>query len=144
MALTTRRQFVQQATLATAAACGHPIEALAKSPRIFEARDQNAAPVDAGAIRKLASHIIGRVITPDAPEYESARLVFNRALDRRPALIVRCAGAPDVTREQAPTGDSSGDPRQFCSVRDVPRWLWCHGRNQLPGIVIPRRLQRLA
>jgi FAD/FMN-containing dehydrogenase len=38
------------------------------------------------------------VITPDAPEYESARLVFNRAFDRRPALIVRCAGAPDIAR----------------------------------------------
>jgi hypothetical protein len=98
MALTTRRQFVEQAALATAAACGHPIEALAKSPRIFEARDQNAAPVDAGVIRKLASQISGRVITPDASEYESARLVFNQAFDRRPALIVRCAGALDVAR----------------------------------------------
>jgi FAD/FMN-containing dehydrogenase len=98
MALTTRRQFVQQAALAAAAACGHPIEVLAKSRRIFEAREQNAAPVDAGAIRKLASQIIGRVITPDASEYESARLVFNQAFDRRPALIVRCAGALDVAR----------------------------------------------
>jgi FAD/FMN-containing dehydrogenase len=98
MALTTRRQFVQQAALATAAACGHPIEALAKSRRIFEAREQNAAPVDAGAIRKLASQINGRVITPDASEYESTRLVFNHAFDRRPALIVRCAGALDVAR----------------------------------------------
>lgn len=63
-----------------------------------EAPEQTAAPVDAAAIRKLASGITGHVITPDAPEYESARLVFNRAFDRRPALIVRCAGAPDIAR----------------------------------------------
>ena len=47
---------------------------------------------------KFASQIHGSVITPEAPEYESARLVFNRAFDRRPALIVRCAGASDIAR----------------------------------------------
>jgi FAD/FMN-containing dehydrogenase len=58
----------------------------------------NAAPVDAAAIRKLASQITGQVITPEAPDYEPSRLVGNRAYDRHPALIVRCAGASDVTR----------------------------------------------
>jgi len=65
---------------------------------MFEAREQNAAPLDAAGIRKLASQISGHVITPETPDYESARLVFNRAFDRRPALIVRCEGAPDVAR----------------------------------------------
>ena len=55
-------------------------------------------PIDAAAIRKLASPITGHVITPEAPDYESSRLVGNRAYDRHPALIVRCAGASDVTR----------------------------------------------
>ncbi len=98
MALTTRRQFVQQTTFAAAALYGHPIKALAGARRIFEDREQNAASLPAAAVRKLASEITGRVITPNASEYESARLVFNRAFDRRPALIVRCAGAPDVAR----------------------------------------------
>jgi FAD/FMN-containing dehydrogenase len=49
-------------------------------------------------MRKFASAITGSVITPAAPEYESARLVFNRAFDRRPALIVRCAGTSDIAR----------------------------------------------
>jgi hypothetical protein len=65
---------------------------------MFEAREQNAAPLDATAIRKLVSQISGHVITPEMPDYESARLIFNRAFDRRPGLIVRCAGAPDVAR----------------------------------------------
>ena len=43
----------------------------------------------------------GQVITPETPDYESARLVFNRAFDRRPAVIVRSAGALDFARALA-------------------------------------------
>jgi hypothetical protein len=32
------------------------------------------------------------------PKYESARLVFIRAFDQRPSLIVRCAGPLDVVK----------------------------------------------
>ena len=63
-----------------------------------EAAEQYSAPIEAAAIRKLASVITGNVITPEAPEYESGRLVFNRGFDRRPAMIVRCASASDVGR----------------------------------------------
>jgi hypothetical protein len=98
MALTTRRQFVQQTAVAGAALYGLPIKVLGGARRIFEAREQNAAQLDAAAIRKLASQITGHVITTEAPDYESSRLVFNRAFDQRTALIVRCAGASDVAR----------------------------------------------
>jgi FAD binding domain-containing protein len=98
MALTTRRQFVHQTALAAAALYGHPIKGLAGARGILEVREQNTAPLDATAIRKLVSQISGHVITPDTPDYESSRLVFNRAFDRHPALIVRCAVAPDVAR----------------------------------------------
>jgi hypothetical protein len=99
VALTTRRRFVQLATTYAAAALyGRPVKALAGARRILETRVQNGAPLDQAAIRKLASQITGRIITPDTSDYESSRLVFNRAFDRRPALIVRCAGASDVAR----------------------------------------------
>jgi FAD binding domain-containing protein/berberine-like enzyme len=98
MARTTRRQFVQQTAFAAAALYGHPIEALAGTRRTLEAREQNAPPLDAAAIRKLVSQISGHVITPEQPEYEAARSIFNRAFDRRPAVIVRCAGPSDVAR----------------------------------------------
>ncbi len=98
MALTTRRQFVRKTSFAAAALWGSPIEALAGTRRILEASGQDAAPLDAAAIRKLASQLSGHVITPESPNYESSRLIFNRAFDRRPALIVRCAGVPDVAR----------------------------------------------
>ena len=98
MARTTRRQFVQQTALAAAAIYGSPINLLGGGRQIFGGREQNAAPLDAAAIRKLTSQISGHVITPEVPDYESSRLIFNLAFDRRPALIVRCASAPDVAR----------------------------------------------
>jgi FAD/FMN-containing dehydrogenase len=98
MALTTRRRFVQQTAFAAAALYGDPIEALAGARRIFEAHELAAAPLDVAAIKKLASQITGHVITPEGPDYDSSRLIFNRAFDQRPALIVRSAGAPDVAR----------------------------------------------
>ncbi len=38
----------------------------------------------------------GRLIKPDDPEYDAARIVWNAMADKRPALIARCAGADDV------------------------------------------------
>ncbi|HKF45852.1 MAG TPA: FAD-binding oxidoreductase [Terracidiphilus sp.] len=90
MSLITRRQFIQQTALASAA--------LYACPKTLEAQrvEQSATPLDPAAIRKLASEIVGRVITPNGSEYEAARSIFNRAFDRRPAVIVRCAGPSDV------------------------------------------------
>jgi len=98
MALVTRRRFVQRTAFAAAALYGRPMKLLGGGRRVFGEREQNTAPVDAAAIRKLASQITGHVITPEGPDYEPSRLVGNRAYDRHPALIVRCASASDVAR----------------------------------------------
>jgi FAD/FMN-containing dehydrogenase len=50
--------------------------------------------IDAGAV--LAEHLTGDVIAPHHPEYETARRVWNGMIDRRPAVIARCADAEDV------------------------------------------------
>jgi FAD/FMN-containing dehydrogenase len=49
------------------------------------------------SIPALRAALHGRVIAPDDPDYESARLVVNPAVDRRPALIVRPADSADVS-----------------------------------------------
>ena len=66
MSLITRRRFVQQAAFSAAALYGRPMNVLAGPGRIFEAHEQKGAPLDAAAIRKLASEITGHVITPEA------------------------------------------------------------------------------
>jgi FAD/FMN-containing dehydrogenase len=38
----------------------------------------------------------GVLITPDHPAYDASRTVFNAMIDRRPAIIARCASAADV------------------------------------------------
>jgi hypothetical protein len=96
MPLITRRRFAQQSALA-AALYGCPLRGLG-SLGLVDVDQQNGSTLDAEAIRKLASHIDGHVITPEASEYDPARSIFNRAFDRRPAVIVRCAGSSDIAR----------------------------------------------
>lgn len=96
MALTSRRQFVQEMALGAAALYGRRFSAFLKDTAAGPG--QNPSPVDGASLRKLASEITGHVITPEASDYEPARLVFNRAFDRHPAVIGRCAGPTDVAR----------------------------------------------
>ena len=47
---------------------------------------------------ELESTLRGELVRPSDPDYDQARLVWNAAHDRRPALIIRCAGTADVMR----------------------------------------------
>lgn len=42
------------------------------------------------------SRLDGRLLAPGAPEYDSARSVWNGMIDHRPALIARCGSVDDV------------------------------------------------
>jgi FAD/FMN-containing dehydrogenase len=44
----------------------------------------------------LAARLRGRVVTPAAPDYDALRRVWNGLIDKRPHLIVMCAGVADV------------------------------------------------
>jgi hypothetical protein len=48
------------------------------------------------AIAELASAVRGAVTGPGDPGYDEARAVYNGMIDRRPALVVRCADTADV------------------------------------------------
>ena len=98
MALTNRRQFIQRGAFATAALYTNGIKAVADMSQAGKAPEPGSNSLDPAAIHKLGSRISGLIITPESAGYESARLVFNRAFDRRPALIVLCADASDVAR----------------------------------------------
>jgi len=47
-------------------------------------------------IDALRAHLRGQVIDPHHPGYDDARSVWNGLIDRRPAVIARCADADDV------------------------------------------------
>ncbi|MFS0699723.1 FAD-binding oxidoreductase [Cellulomonas sp. 179-A 4D5 NHS] len=44
----------------------------------------------------LPATFTGDVLVPGSPGYDAARTVWNGAVDRRPAFVVRCAGSDDV------------------------------------------------
>ena len=48
------------------------------------------------AIRELRASLRGSLLQPGDPGYDTARKVDNAMVDRRPALIARCAGVADV------------------------------------------------
>jgi len=48
------------------------------------------------AVQDLAKRLRGRLLRSGDEGYDEARLIWNRAIDRRPALIACCAGADDV------------------------------------------------
>ena len=47
-------------------------------------------------LNELRRSLAGAVIAPDDAGYDAARRGFNALVDRRPAVIVRCAGTADV------------------------------------------------
>lgn len=49
-------------------------------------------------LSRLASHLAGALVMPEAPEYDAARRVWNGAVDKRPAAIAYCLGPDDVCR----------------------------------------------
>ena len=60
----------------------------------------DAAPVtrsvDEHAIQTLRNQLRGQLIQPGDAGYDASRTVWNAMIDRKPALIARCAGAADV------------------------------------------------
>jgi FAD/FMN-containing dehydrogenase len=64
---------------------------------IHHAERRSAPRSTPGSIPELQSALLGDVVAPDDPEYNSARRVVNAAVDRRPALIVRPADTADVS-----------------------------------------------
>jgi FAD/FMN-containing dehydrogenase len=61
------------------------------------------------AVRELRTRFRGALLRPGEEGYEEARRVWNGAVDRRPALVARCAGADDVV-----------EAVRFARDRDLP------------------------
>ncbi len=54
--------------------------------------------IPAAAVKDFAAHLRGSLLTASDKDYDQARRVWNKMIDRRPALIARCSGAADIAR----------------------------------------------
>jgi len=52
--------------------------------------------IDGAAVASLRTSFSGKLLTPETLGYDQARRVWNGNIDRRPALVARCAGVADV------------------------------------------------
>src|SRR5262245_60471472 len=52
--------------------------------------------LDRRRIAEFRERFAGQVVLPGEHGYDAARVVWNGAIDRRPAVIARCSGAADV------------------------------------------------
>src|SRR5256714_7623370 len=53
-------------------------------------------PQEEAAVAELSAGLGGRIVGRDDPDYDESRKIWNGSIDRRPALIARCAGVADV------------------------------------------------
>ncbi len=119
MALIARRQFAKQIGLA-AALFARPLGVRGESHWLLGSVNQNGPPADPRAIQEFTSQIVGHVITPGAADYDSARSIFNRAYDLRPAAIVRCGSPSDVARSL-----------EFAQIHHLPLAVRAGGHSRL-------------
>ena len=50
------------------------------------------------AFAELRGRVAGPVLDPRSPGYDEVRQVWNGAVDRRPAVIIRCSSTADVVK----------------------------------------------
>ena len=80
---------------------------------------------DSQDLARLRHRFQGRVLLPDEDGYHQARRVWNAMVDRRPAVIARCASPADVA---AAVG--------FARARDLEIGVRCGGHSVL-GVSVP-------
>jgi FAD/FMN-containing dehydrogenase len=61
------------------------------------------------AFDALRANFRGELLSPGSREYDQARVVWNKRVDRRPALIARCTGVADVLAALAAARKFGGD-----------------------------------
>jgi FAD/FMN-containing dehydrogenase len=83
--------------------------------------------IDAAAVQRFVEQLRGELLTPESAAYDAARQVWNGMIDRRPALIVRCAGAGDVAATV-----------KFARAHDLPISVRGGGHNVAGGAIVER------
>ena len=58
--------------------------------------DNKTITIDQESIDTFKAGLRGSLVTPESPEYDTARTIWNAMVDKRPGMIIRCAGTADV------------------------------------------------
>ena len=97
-----RREFIGAGALLLAGAVS-PTACVAfrrrsRTALTLKTLDGDTIAVDSSAINELRQGLEGTLSVEGMPDYESARHIWNAAIDRRPALVVRCVDVQDIVR----------------------------------------------
>jgi FAD/FMN-containing dehydrogenase len=60
--------------------------------------DGSSVTLDGSAVESLGADLRGTLLLPGKKGYDAARTVWNAMIDRRPALVIHCAGVNDIKR----------------------------------------------
>ncbi|PWB74483.1 FAD-linked oxidase [candidate division GN15 bacterium] len=60
--------------------------------------DEGTVAIDSAVLDNLRSGLRGTVLLPGDHGYDKARTVWNAMIDRRPTLVIQCAGVSDIQR----------------------------------------------
>ncbi len=62
----------------------------------FTTLDNRTAAIPEAAVNEFQSGLLGGLVRREDKSFDEVRALWNAMIDRKPALIVRCAGAADV------------------------------------------------
>ncbi len=88
-------------------------------------------------IARLRAALHGKLVLPEHAEYEAARHIWNGAIDRRPAMIIRCVDVNDVQRAVEFGRQSNLDIAVRGGGHSFPGFSTCDG-----GLVIDLSLMK--
>jgi FAD/FMN-containing dehydrogenase len=60
--------------------------------------DSGSASLDSAALDGLKSSLRGKVILSGDDGYDKSRTIWNAMIDRRPGMVIRCAGVSDIQK----------------------------------------------
>ena len=94
-----RREFLGSASLFLAgSAWCRAANAERETPAIaLKSLDGGTVDIDRSALTELKESLSGSLVT-EGPDYDTARTIWNATIDRRPAIVIRCADADDLVR----------------------------------------------